>query len=170
MFRLQRPLTVLGLAFTVVLALSMLAMPVAASELGFDSAPSVAVTGGGQWTVTGLMPGDRLAGSSITIAATGRIRYHLVAETTGSDALVRALHVEIRHPASGDVLYRGNLAGASAGIASSTATGPAGRSLADGQETIQIDGWLPSHAGNEVQGTAVSVAWVIRAVADPTTE
>jgi hypothetical protein len=152
-------LTGLAVALLGLISLAAIAAPAAAADLPFHASPRLAVSGTEPIAVTGLMPGDALARQTITIAATGAVRYSLRAITTGSPALTRLLTVSIIEQRSGTVLYAGPLVDAAIG----TIPGSDARTLTDGSEVLTVEAALPSSAGNEVQGASLSIGWVVQA-------
>lgn len=144
----------LGLA-----ALAAIAVPAAAADLPFRAGPTLTVSGTQPIEIGDLMPGDTLPAQTITIAATGTVRYTLRSRIAGSAALAHLVDVTIVSRTSGAVLYKGPLADA---VIGTRAPSPP-HTLTDETDVLLVETWLPASAGNAVQGASLTIQWVVQA-------
>ena len=155
-----------ALALSLLMTVALLPAAAAAVSRGLPAAEHrLDVSGDAAIAVTGLMPGDQGPVQTISLRATGAIRYRLRVAYTGSPALAQALELRLARP-DGTVLYTGPLAGATVGGTGwPTAADPA---LADGESaTILVSVRLPLSAGNEVQGASLQASIVVESFEDP---
>lgn len=155
-----------ALALGLLLAVALLPAAVAAVSGGLPAAEHrLDVSGDAAIAVTGLMPGDQGPLQTISLRATGALRYRIHVSYVGSRALAEALAVRLARP-DGTVLYAGPLAGATVGGTGwPTQADPA---LADGESvTILVSVRLPLSAGNEIQGTSLQASIVVESFEDP---
>jgi hypothetical protein len=147
----------LALACAGMTAFAVIAVPAAAADLRFRESPTLTVSGPSAVEIEGLMPGDVLPPQAIAIWATGAVRYRLRSIVVGSAELARLMTVTIVARRSGALLYRGSLADADIG------TGADALLVTDATDVLDIEVVLPVSAGNEVQGTRLTLRWEIEA-------
>lgn len=148
------------------LLLAAALLPTAAAAFSSELSTAdgrLTVTGAGDFALSGMMPGDRAPAQTITLRASGAVRYAIRVEASGSAALTEALQLRLER-ADGSLIYEGSLADAAAAQAAwPTATDA---TLRDGESaTILASVALPLSAGSEVQGTSVRASIVIVSMA-----
>ncbi len=163
----RHPIARLALfALSLLMTLALLPTAAAAVSRGLPAAQfRLEVRGDAAIAVTGLMPGDQGPVQTISLRATGALRYRIHVSYVGSRVLAEALEVGLARP-DGSILYTGPLA--KAGVGGTGWPTQADPALADGESTtILVSVRLPLSAGNEVQGASLQASLVVESFEDP---